>query len=297
LGGTLGLRVDVDTYRGTRLGVPALCRILGRHGIRASFFFSVGPDNMGRHLRRLLRPRFALKMLRTRASKLYGWDVLLRGTLWPGPVIGKRLPGLMRATAAAGHEVGLHAWDHHHWQSRIDRLEAGSVGAEIRKGLDLLSRAAGAPISCTAAPAWRCTDDVLKEKALLRGLRYNSDCRGEGIFLPRVGGETLGQPQVPVNLPTYDEAVGRDGVTEASFGDLVISRLTPSGYNVLAAHAEVEGIAAAARFDEFLGRVIGLGYRIVPLGLLVEEAGGRLPVAPVVRGEIPGREGWISLRG
>ena len=45
--GTIALKVDVDTLRGTREGVPRLLEILARQRVRATFLFSLGPDHTG----------------------------------------------------------------------------------------------------------------------------------------------------------------------------------------------------------------------------------------------------------
>lgn len=289
---TIGLRIDVDTFRGTLRGVPNLCRVLAEHGIKATFFFSVGPDNMGRHLWRLIRPAFFLKMWRTRAAKLYGWDVLLRGAFWPGPCIGERLGKVIRAAADAGHEVGLHAWDHHAWQSHIEEMDSGAVYRCLRKGFDLLSRITGQPPSCSAAPAWKCNNIVLEEKEKFP-FHYNSDCRGESIFRPVVAGRELSQPQVPATLPTYDEAIGRSGVTDENYNDYLLFMMQPEGLNVLTIHAEVEGIVCFDMFRRFLETAQARGFSLAPLGSLFDPS-RPLGQGVIVPKEIPGREGWAA---
>ncbi len=132
----IGLRIDADTFRGTRDGLPTLYRILRQRSIRASFFFTVGPDNMGRHLRRLVRPKFAAKMLRTRAPRLYGWDILWRGTLVPGPIIGRRLADTLRQASREGHESGVHAWDHHAWQTT--RLGSPAFATQLQQAVGII---------------------------------------------------------------------------------------------------------------------------------------------------------------
>ena len=64
-GAHIGLKVDVDTLRGTLEGVPRLAALFKKHGVDATFYFSVGPDHTGRALRRGFRRGFAKKVART----------------------------------------------------------------------------------------------------------------------------------------------------------------------------------------------------------------------------------------
>lgn len=291
----LGLRIDVDTLRGTRSGVPNLYGLLARHSIRASFFFSVGPDNMGRHLLRLIRPAFLRKMMRTGAPRLYGWEILFRGTLWPGPVIGERLGHVIRAGAEAGHEIGLHAWDHQAWQAHLDTMNRGRIHQDLSRGVHLLTEILGHPPMCSATPAWKCNDLVLREKGKFP-FSFNSDCRGEGIFRPVVAGRELSQPQIPVTLPTYDEVIGRGGITDSIYNGYLLSLLRPDRLNVLTIHAEVEGMVCLDLFDRFVHEALSKGITFAPLGSLLEHT----PVTDrgvIIPAEVPGREGWVACQG
>jgi undecaprenyl phosphate-alpha-L-ara4FN deformylase len=289
----LGLRVDVDTLTGTRKGVPVLCRLFHRHGIRASFFFSVGPDNMGRHIWRLLRPAFLIKMMRTKAASLYGWDILLRGTFWPGPDIGVKGAAMIRAACEDGHEIGLHAWDHHAWQTHLDTMDRYAIRRVLHKGYERLTGITGQPPTCSAAPAWKCTPVVLEEKERYP-FTYNSDCRGQSVFFPEIHGRNLTQPQVPVTLPTYDEVIGRHGVSNENFNAHLLSLMRPEKLNVLTIHAEVEGGICRDMFSDFLDAALARGVTFVPLGAFRETE--PIDSGYLERTEIVGREGWLACQ-
>jgi undecaprenyl phosphate-alpha-L-ara4FN deformylase len=290
----VGLRIDVDTFRGTSLGVPNLCRILADHSVKATFFFCVGPDNMGRHLWRLLRPAFFLKMMRTNASSLYGWDILFKGTFWPGPLIGRKLAATIRAAADDGHEIGLHAYDHHAWQAHLDTMTDVEIFNSLKEGVDELSKILGRKPVCSAVPAWKCNNATLIAKAKF-AFQYNSDCRGHSIFYPIVDGRLFSQPQIPVTLPTYDEAVGKNGISDCNYNDYLLSLLKPLALNVLTIHAEVEGIAKYALFKEFLKKSQAKGISFVPLAALLANS-GTIDRNAIIAKEIPGREGWLACQ-
>lgn len=292
---TIALRIDVDTYRGTGRGVPRLCEILKKHGVRGTFYFSVGPDNMGRHLWRLLKPSFLWKMLRTDAAGLYGPEIILMGTAWPGPKIGKRFRPVIRETMDAGHEIGFHAWDHHKAQAKLMSMSEAEMADEIDRGLAFLAGVTGGIVHTSAAPGWR-TNARLLEVKMRYPFKYNSDCRGTHPFYPVVNGKRLEQLQIPVTLPTYDEALGRDGVNDANYNDHQIGLLTEERPNVLTIHAEAEGGKCAAMFGAYLDRVKALGYEIIPLGELARRVKDSAPDGEMELREFPGREGVLAVQ-
>src|SRR5207245_4882704 len=102
----LALKVDVDTYRGTRRGVPRLVELLKKHGAGATFLFSLGPDHTGRAIKRAFRRGVIGKVARTSVLSHYGLATLFYGTLLPGPDIGRRCADVMRKVRDANFEVG-----------------------------------------------------------------------------------------------------------------------------------------------------------------------------------------------
>lgn len=202
------LKIDVDTYRGMKEGLPRLLDILKARAIKGTVFVSMGPDHSGRAIRRVFtRPGFLGKMLRTRAVALYGPKTVLYGTLLPGPRIAERNAEIFRRIEAEGHEAGVHGWDHVRWQDGLPRFDERTIARELGRAFEVFETITGHRPRSTAAPGWIANERSLAVQDGL-DLLYSSDVRGTFPFLPRAGGRTFKTPQVPTTLPTLDEMIG-----------------------------------------------------------------------------------------
>jgi len=296
----LGLKVDVDTLEGLKQGVPALLDILGDRGITASFFVALGPDNSGRAIFRVFRQQgFLQKMLRTRAPSVYGLRTMLYGTLLPAPKIGEAAPDILPRLAAAGHEVGLHGYDHVRWHDRLLSMTPAEVAQEVSQGQAVLTAALGRQASAFAAPGWQ-TSRISRGILASAGMAYASDTRGTGPYYPRFDTEVTPLLEIPTTLPTLDELLGFHGCTANDHTDLILARLQNGAPQVLTIHAELEG----GPFREAFARLLDLCrarkvtfFRLEDWARELLQSPQDIPSAPIFQGRLPGRAGTVSRQG
>jgi peptidoglycan/xylan/chitin deacetylase (PgdA/CDA1 family) len=285
----LGLKIDVDTFRGTQEGVPRLVDALKKHRAGATFLFSLGPDHTGRAMRRVFRPGFFSKVSRTSVLEHYGVRTLLYGTLLPGPDIGVQCSKIMRTVRDSGFEVGIHCWDHVRWQDFVVRKDAAWTEREMELAVERFIQIFGEEPRTWGAAGWQTNAHAARFQ---ERFAYASDTRGTRPFQPAWNGELVGCPQIPTTLPTLDELIGLhdDPVRH-------VLSLSAKKDQVFTAHAELEGGKLLPEFEKLLGGWKAQGYEIVPTEAIFRALPPDPPVCEVVYGEVPGRSGTLALQG
>ncbi len=290
----LAIKVDVDTYRGTRDGVPVLRELFEKFEVPATFLFSFGPDNTGKALRRIFRKGFLKKCLRSNVAGNYGIKTLLYGTLLKAPKISKLCSAQMKEVRAAGFECGIHSWDHFNWQERLPRMRPTEVDMEFMRARAEFEKIFGETAKCCGAPGWQITPDALEteDKA---GLLYASDTRGKTPFFPSMGGRSFKTLQIPTTLPTLDELLGI--VKTDAVADMYLGDISKMDFSVMTVHAELEGGAYARLFGDFLSRAASEGVEFASLEACARKilsAPHSVPACEIRMEEFPGRSGLLA---
>ena len=308
----LTLKVDVDTYRGTREGVPNLLRILQQHQADATFLFSLGPDHTGWALRRAFRPGFFQKVSRTSVVEHYGLRTLMYGVFLPAPDIGRQCAVEMRAAGDAGFECGIHTWDHVRWQDNVRIRDAAWTDAMMQRAYMRFTDIFGAAPRTHGAAGWQMNIDALRRLDGF-GFKYASDGRAQlnddgSLADPHAGpyrvideARTLNCVQMPTTLPTLDELLGRTvGNTPVDSSNIAraVLRLTERPRDhIFTLHAELEGQKLAPIFKQLLAGWKSQGYTFVSLGRQYAQLQDRLlPLAPLRWGSLPGRSGELLVQ-
>jgi undecaprenyl phosphate-alpha-L-ara4FN deformylase len=326
----IALKIDVDTYRGTREGVPNLVRLLQKHQAGATFLFSLGPDHTGWALRRALRPGFFSKVSRTSVVEHYGLKTLMYGTLLPAPDIGKLCAADMRAVSQAGFECGIHTWDHVVWQDNVRQRDAAWTVKLMQQAALRFAEIFGHAPRTHGAAGWQMNPHAFAHLDTL-GMAYASDGRVSltergAVANPAAGphrlsalGNTLSCIQLPTTLPTLDELLGRtiDGVLigTGNIAAHILALTDPHSKggsseggggssssgggrdHVYTLHAELEGQKLAPIFEQLLLGWKAQGYDCVAMADYYQKVRGTpMPTCPIHWGELPGRSGELILQ-
>ncbi len=295
----LALKVDIDTWIGLKEGVPNLLALFRRFSIPASFFVAFGPDNSGKAIRRVWKRGFLQKMWRTNPLRTYGLKTLLYGTLLRPPPIGQRGPDLLKQVLADGHGLGIHGYDHVQWQDGLDRMGEVEVAREVEKAVDAYEEALGFLPESSAAPGWQCTGASLAAQDQHRFL-YCSDTRGSFPFVPTLQGREYRTLQIPTTLPTLDELLGRQGLRGNDVNVFLLSQLREDRLNVHTIHAELEGRAQLALFEDLLRCLKEHSVEYMRLSMVakavLERGSNQIIRSPIQRTSIPGRAGAVTCQ-
>lgn len=292
----VALKVDCDTYEGTKIGIPNLLRVFEKAGIRANFFFTLGPDRSGRAIRRVFTQKgFLKKMLRSNAVSLYGPKTMLYGTLLPAPQIGKKLSEEIYSVLPAGHEVGIHGWDHVRWHDQLGEMDKVQVEKECAQAhnafVDIFKRNAHS----MAAPGWHSTPISLMVQDSYN-LLYSSNTRLGLPHFPTDGKTKFKTLEIPTTLPTWDEAIA---TPELRNPEKLLDhyRQAINGTDVHTIHTEVEGMVYLELFERLLGLWKSDGVEFVTLDKIAIEHmqnKSNVPFRNLTRITIPNRAGLVS---
>ena len=283
----IALKIDVDTYRGTRSGVPALLEILQRHEALGTFFFSLGPDHSGRETHS------------TSLGSHYDLNTRLYGRLLPSPDIGARCADTLRQARDAGFEVGIHAWDRVAWEKKIEWAENPWVEAQMNKACTRFAEIFTETATAHGAAGWLMNRHALRLTQRL-GFSYASDCRGNHPFIPVIDGEIVACPQLPTTLPTLDEILAlASELTPDQAADriLQLSSAIP-GDHVFTLRAELEGMKFTSAFERLITGWKSNDYQLVALSEIHSTLDVELlPRHCVCYAYAPGRTGLRMTQG
>jgi len=294
----LSIKIDVDTDRGTRLGVPNLIKLFSELDIPATFLFSLGPDNTGRAIKRVFKPGFLKKVSRSGVVSTYGLRTLMNGILLPGPHIGKRNEKIMRAAYEAGHEVGIHCYDHIKWQDGLAKMTPHQVATEFNKARTEFQRIFGFDAKTAGAAGWQANAHSLSVYDQ-SSLDYASDARGSCPFFPRIGDVVYNTLQIPTNLPTLDELLGRPEYPTEILSDFYLKQLSADRINTFTIHAEIEGMTYLPWLADFIKKAKSHRVSFVKVHDIAQQAlanRAAIPVCELIQGTVDGRSGTMAVQ-
>jgi peptidoglycan/xylan/chitin deacetylase (PgdA/CDA1 family) len=266
------LRIDIDTFKGLKKGIPRILNILGDFNMKASFYCTLGwhGDIMStlrqkiRSMRVSTENSFSLLTYGTEFDKTTNFLDETKRLFFPRR-FGSELE-LLRRISREGHEVGPHGYVHKNWLNiTADEMhrEFEAMVSEYCRIFGVLPRSWSAPFGVINDSAIRLTEAF--------GLNINSYLGGKEIFHPLIDGSVCHHVMVPVtieitkrHIPPLHYFSRILGISDRSSvrrtARLIDTQICERGWASTFAHAEFEGFERPDLLRRLLKHVHSKGY-------------------------------------
>lgn len=167
------LRVDLESYKGIKEGIPKLLDLLKKYNIKASFYVSMGGES---NISDILKYRDKIRSSSERTIKVWSLKDKIRIVLMPKDFVKENLEVLKRIINE-GHELGVHGWKHREWTRGLRKI---NIEDTIKKSLDKYEKLFDEQPISFSSPGFNINDHVLEilEK---NSVKFISDFPGEKV--------------------------------------------------------------------------------------------------------------------
>lgn len=169
---TFTLRVDVESQKGIKEGLPKILDLLKKHRLHASFYLTMGGESGFFDI-----IRYRKRLPGERSIKVFSTPEKIRMLLFPKDFVGKNRRILERILSE-GHELGIHGWKHRRWSRGLtEKIAEKDLDLAISRYKKLFNR-----IPRTfSAPAFNINKGIIRilDK---KGFKVISDLDGKKPF-------------------------------------------------------------------------------------------------------------------
>ncbi len=260
------LRVDLESDKGIKKGLPQILDLLKKHNVKVSFYLTMGGES---GLFDLIRYRKKLKTAGERKIQVFGFFEKLRIAFFPRDFVKENMR-LLKRILAEGHELGIHGWKHRAWTRGIDEID---IEKHVTLSVEKFKKMFGVYPSSFSAPGFNTNKRIIKI-VKDNNIKVISDLPGKGPFL------VDGLVNVPItikgnnNTPIIEYLVSKgkrdDEIIEAILKE--IDKLKYAGFYI---HGIYEGIEKVDMLDRLIKRLKETGREVITIKQVAKLTEGR----------------------
>ena len=172
MGKVFALRIDIESDKGIKFGLPKILCLLKKYNLKASFYLTMGGES---NLFELLKYRKKLKG--ERKIKVFSFLEKLRMIFFPGDFV-KNNHVILKRILDEGHELGIHGWKHRAWTRGLEKID---IKMELIKAINKYQKIFGRKPVSFSAPGFNTNREVIRFLER-QGLKVISDLPGEKPF-------------------------------------------------------------------------------------------------------------------